>query len=115
MWNKKFCKESCKRKSNKKKSFLLKMFKKCRFLSHCVITLNNCIINIYQNNFDYDFCHNQAALCQQVYLLEDKVNGATRIDVHKVNISVVVDELSTPCHCVREAALNLETQFRLKN
>lgn len=50
-----------------------------------------------------------------VYLLVDKVNGASRVDVNKVNISVVVDELCTPRHGVGEAALHLETQFGLQN
>lgn len=54
-------------------------------------------------------------LWQVVYLFVDKVNGASRVDVHKVNICVVVDELCTSGHGVREAALNLETQFGLQN
>ncbi len=44
-----------------------------------------------------------------LYLLVDEVNGASRVDVHKVNISVVVDELRTPRHGVGEAALHLWT------
>lgn len=50
-----------------------------------------------------------------VYLLKDKVNGASRVDVHKVDISVAVDELCTPRHGVREAAFHLETQFGFQN
>lgn len=46
-----------------------------------------------------------------VYLLVDEVNGASRVDVHKVNIGGVVDELCNPRHGVREAALHLGTQF----
>lgn len=44
----------------------------------------------------------------KVYLLEDKVDGAPGVDVHKVNFSVVIDELGAPRHSVREAALNLQ-------
>jgi len=48
-----------------------------------------------------------------VYLLVDEVNGASRVDVHKVNICVVVDELCAPCHGVGETALHLKTTFGL--
>lgn len=44
-------------------------------------------------------------------LLEDKVNGASRVDVHEVNVCAVVDELCTPCHGIREAALHLQTHL----
>lgn len=46
-----------------------------------------------------------------VYLLVDEVNGTSRVDVHKVNVGVVVDELGNPRHGVWEAALHLETQI----
>lgn len=49
----------------------------------------------------------------RVYLVVYEINGTPRVDVHKINFSVVVDELCTPRHCVGEAALHLETQFRL--
>ena len=29
---------------------------------NCVIIMDNCGLNIDQNNRDYDFCHNRAAL-----------------------------------------------------
>lgn len=51
----------------------------------------------------------------KVYLLEDKVDGAPGVDVHKVNFSVVIDELCAPRHSVRKAALNLQRQCRLQN
>lgn len=51
----------------------------------------------------------------RVYLLIDKIDGASGVDVHKVNFSVVVDELRTPCHGVGEAALHLVTQSKLHN
>ena len=47
----------------------------------------------------------------KVYLLVDEIDGASRVNVHKVDISVVVDELRTPRHGVGEAALHLETHF----
>lgn len=49
----------------------------------------------------------------RVYLVVYEINGTPRVDVHKINFSVVVDELCTPRHCVGETALHLETQFRL--
>lgn len=58
---------------------------------------------------------NTGTVCKRLYLLVDKINRASRVDVHKVNISVVVDELCTPRHGVGEAALHLETQFVLQN
>lgn len=51
-------------------------------------------------------------LVLQLYLLVDEVDGASRVNVHKVNFDVVVDEFCAPRHGVREAALHLETQTR---
>lgn len=49
------------------------------------------------------------------YLLEDEVNGAPGVDVHKVHFCVVIDELCAPRHSVREAAFDLQRQYGLQN
>jgi hypothetical protein len=41
------------------------------------------------------------------YLLVDEVDGTAGVNVHKVHVDVVVDELSAPGHGVWEAALYL--------
>ena len=48
------------------------------------------------------------------YLFEHKVNGTTRVDVHKVHVDVVVEQLGTPRHRVWEAALQLKEQDPVK-
>lgn len=45
-----------------------------------------------------------------VYLLEDKVDGASGVDVHEVNFRVIINELGAPRHSVGEAALDLQRQ-----
>lgn len=44
------------------------------------------------------------------YLFKDKVYWASRVNVHKVNFGVVVDEFCTSCHGVGEAAFHLKMQ-----
>lgn len=47
-------------------------------------------------------------VCLCVYLLVHKVYGTARVDVHKVHIDVVVEELSTAGHGVRETSFQLK-------
>lgn len=49
------------------------------------------------------FCINK------VHLFEYQVYGASRIDVNKVYVSVVVNEFCTSCHSVGKAAFHLKT------
>lgn len=54
----------------------------------------------------------------KVHLFEDQVYGASRIDVHKINVGVVVNEFCTSCHSVGKAAFHLKTlkrQTKIKN
>lgn len=50
-------------------------------------------------------------LTSRDYLFKDKVYWAARVNVHKVNIGVVVNELCTSCHGVGEAALHLKMKI----
>ncbi len=45
-----------------------------------------------------------------VYLLEDKVNRTTGVDVYKVDGGLCVEELSTSCHGVSVGATHLYTK-----
>lgn len=45
----------------------------------------------------------------KVHLFKDQVYGASRIDVHKVNFGIVVDEFCTSSHSVGKATFHLKT------
>lgn len=56
------------------------------------------------------FTFRRMTLTYRDYLFKDKVYWASRVNVHKVNFGVVVDELCTSCHSVGEAAFHLKME-----
>lgn len=50
------------------------------FPSHWVIILNNCNVNIDQNNREYDFCYNGAALLHTAWPRVDQGRGAPSLE-----------------------------------